>query len=403
MKTVKIFLATVLIGSLLTSCTNETDTRTFDEFLDAFGTATEQARDGCDNDGEPAYEMIGAKDGVLLNCWGKVFKIYQYESEKAYKQALKDFPIVKSMAKNGLFVAESNSEELLAIFKSIPIDLKSVKTEETQKEETNNNGTTVVEDEGKWKYSEETKTDPMDNTTTKMILASLISDNAVTIDPWGRFTFTLSIRNLNGKTDVLLYANSSYSISFNAGFDGEKTYRVKFDDEAPINVAVLPSASGTTVFFGNTAQLISKLETADKLTIEAEFYSNGKQIITFSTKGLKWKKMDTQEPSNPLLSKYELTWGASIQTAQETFAKVQSFNAEGFSLWEPTKERRGDWEQYTSIGVRVFCIAVDSEDCFYFYQDKLYKISSYDYEKDEKIIYFDPKIEKQVQALQTKK
>jgi len=396
MKTVKIFLAAVLIGSLLTSCTNETDTRTFDDFLEAFAVAVEQAGYTGEDDGSPAYQMIGAKDGVMAYFNGKVFKIYQYENEKAYKQALKDFPIVKSMTRNGLFVAESNSEELLEIFKSIPKDLKNGKNE--QNEESKNDELTVVEDEGKWKYSEETKTDPMDNTTTKMILASLKSDNSVAFDSfWGSSTFTLSIRNLNGSTDVLLYANSNCP-TFDAGFNGEKTYRIKFDDEAPINIAVLPSKGSDMVFFGSAAQLISKIEMADKLTIEAEFYGIGsKQIITFSTKGLKWEK------TNPLLSKYKLTWGASIQTAQEVFAKIQSYNAEGFSLWEPTKERRGDWEQYTSIGVRVFCIAVDSEDCFYFYQDKLYKISTYDYEKNEEIIYFDPKIEKQVQALQTKK
>jgi hypothetical protein len=50
------------------------------------------------------------------------------------------------MTKNGLFVAESNSEKLLEIFKSIPIDLKSVKTEETPKEESKNDELTVVKE-----------------------------------------------------------------------------------------------------------------------------------------------------------------------------------------------------------------------------------------------------------------
>jgi hypothetical protein len=73
MKTVKNFLATVLIGSLLTSCTNETDTRPFDDFLEAFAVAVEQAGYVGEDDGAPAYQMIGAKDGVMAYFNGKVF------------------------------------------------------------------------------------------------------------------------------------------------------------------------------------------------------------------------------------------------------------------------------------------------------------------------------------------
>lgn len=134
MKKTIFFLLTALMVSLLTSCTNETDTRTFDDFLEAFNVAFGDLDD--DDDNKPFYSMIGAKDAVLVEFFsgkvrGEVLKIYQYENEKIYKQASKDFPIVKYMAKNGLFVAESNSEELLEFFKGIPKNLKSAEAEET--------------------------------------------------------------------------------------------------------------------------------------------------------------------------------------------------------------------------------------------------------------------------------
>lgn len=128
----RFFLAAVLIGSLLTSCTNGTDTRTLDDFVNAF-----EAEYSLDDFDTPAYEFIGAEAGVMFYVNGRVFKIYQFADTKAYDEALTKFPdLISSMAKNELFVAEasSDSKDLLEFFKSIPKKIKK-KVVEDQGEE----------------------------------------------------------------------------------------------------------------------------------------------------------------------------------------------------------------------------------------------------------------------------
>ena len=136
-----------------------------------------------------------------------------------------------------------------------------------------------------WKYSEDI--DQMDN--TKKTTAYLESDNSIKFDfPYGNSDFTLHIRNWKGSTDVFLTGSNC---QFIAGVIGEKTYRIKFDEEAPINVLANHSTSGSSavVFLGSEKKLISKLKTAEKLIIEAEFFNVGYKQINFSTKGLNWE------------------------------------------------------------------------------------------------------------------
>ena len=139
--------------------------------------------------------------------------------------------------------------------------------------------------ESNWRYSEDI--DQMDN--TKRTDASIESDNSIKFDfPYGNSDFTLSIRNWKGKTDLYLTCTKC---QFIAGVMGETTYRIKFDDEAPINVSANHSSSGgaDVVFLGNEKKVISKLKTAEKVIIEAQFYEAGYKQINFSTKGLKWE------------------------------------------------------------------------------------------------------------------
>ena len=136
-----------------------------------------------------------------------------------------------------------------------------------------------------WIYSEDI--DQMDN--TKKTYASLDSENSIKFNyPYGDSDFTLNIRTWKGSTDVYLTCSKC---QFIAGFGGSKTYRVKFDDEAPFKVTATHTSSGgsKTVFLGSETKLISKLKKAEKMMIEAEFYKTGYEQINFSTKGLKWK------------------------------------------------------------------------------------------------------------------
>lgn len=138
--------------------------------------------------------------------------------------------------------------------------------------------------ESNWRYSEDI--DQMDN--TKRTVASIESDNSIKFEfPYGNSDFTLNIRNWKGQTDLYLTCSKC---QFIAGVMGETTYRVKFDDEAPINVSANHSSSGgaDVVFLGNEKKVISKLKTAEKVIIEAQFYEAGYKQINFSTKGLKW-------------------------------------------------------------------------------------------------------------------
>ncbi|MCL2027401.1 MAG: hypothetical protein FWG79_02825 [Bacteroidales bacterium] len=151
-------------------------------------------------------------------------------------------------------------------------------------ESTNTPEATQSKTKSGWKYSEEI--DQMDNSKKKF--ASLISDNSIKFDfPYGNSDFTLLLRSTKGGTDVILACSDC---QFIAGFSGEKTYRVKFDDEAPINISASYSSSGSSdiVFLGNTARFISKLKNSSKIIIEPEFYDTGLKQITFSTSGLNW-------------------------------------------------------------------------------------------------------------------
>jgi hypothetical protein len=141
------------------------------------------------------------------------------------------------------------------------------------------------QNESNWIYYEDI--DQMDN--TKKTIASIESDNSLKFDfPYGNSDFTLNIRKWKGQTDIYLTCTNCQFIS---GVMGEMTYRIKFDDEAPINISANYSTSGgaNIVFFGNEKKFISKLKTAKKLIIEAQFYEVGYKQINFSTNGLRWE------------------------------------------------------------------------------------------------------------------
>lgn len=99
-----------------------------------------------------------------------------------------------------------------------------------------------------------------------------------------------------------------------------------------------------------------------------------------------------------ILSKYNLNWGASIQTFHDAFKKVWNYNGEPTDALFELDDNRW-WEEYTSLGIRVFS-CTNCDDVFYFYKNKLYKITT---SKDTReggeetwveFIYFAPNVEK---------
>jgi hypothetical protein len=144
--------------------------------------------------------------------------------------------------------------------------------------------TNETENNSNWKYSEDI--DEMDN--TKRVVARINSDNSIKFEfPYGNSDFSLNVRNWKSNTDIYLSCSKCQFIS---GFSGEKTYRIKFDDEAPINVSANHSTSGSSdvIFLGSESKIISKLKNSKKLMIEAEFYDSGMDNIIFYTKGFEW-------------------------------------------------------------------------------------------------------------------
>lgn len=67
---------------------------------------------------KPMFSLIGAKDGIIFYRDGKVVKVYEFETQKAIKEAEKAIPAMKDWDKNGLFVLETSDEEAKKVFNS---------------------------------------------------------------------------------------------------------------------------------------------------------------------------------------------------------------------------------------------------------------------------------------------
>lgn len=128
--------------------------------------------------------------------------------------------------------------------------------------------------------------DDMDNSTTK--IASIKSDNTITFEwPYEDNTFQLNIRKKKSSIDIYIRCTKCH---FLTSISNDKTYRLKFDDRAPINVYANGSSSGDTdlVFLGSVTKVIDLLKKSSKLIVEAEFYNDGLRRIEFTTTGLEW-------------------------------------------------------------------------------------------------------------------
>lgn len=383
MKKTIFFLLTALMVSLLTSCTNETDTRTLDDFVDAF--EAEYALDEFDT---PAYAFIGAEAGVMFYVNGRIFKIYQFADTKAYDEALAKFPdIISSMTKNELFVAEasSDSKDLLEFFKSIPKNPKEIK-----KKTVEDKGEIVAEED---EYNSIAREQEEKRQEEERNLPSYTAEQYYNLWADNKLKAEQLYKGKKMKiTGVVREIGKSHSL---VSFD-ELPY-VKLESRYVYGTA---ASNLVCLFPENAINSIINLEKGGKVTIIG--YSTDQHYLE---KCYLFVDASASTRGNSLLSEYKLTWGASIQTVHNAFEKRWTFDdgEPACSLWELTKERREDWEKYASIGVKVFAPTCEFDELFYFYQDKLYKITQYDYANEEELIYFDQNVEKQVRVLQEKK
>jgi len=137
-----------------------------------------------------------------------------------------------------------------------------------------------------WRYNEEV--DKMDNSTS--YFAQTTSTNEIEFDfPYnGGSTFNLFVRNRDKKNEVFIIVDKG---QFMGSISGDRTVRLKFDDEKPFNVTYTGTtdASSNVIFLGSLNKVLPKLKTAKKLMVEAEFFNSGNRVIEFNVDGLNWK------------------------------------------------------------------------------------------------------------------
>ena len=137
----------------------------------------------------------------------------------------------------------------------------------------------------RWRYSEQL--DKMRNQTTRY--ASLNSDNELSFQfPYnGGSTgeLTLRVSPKYGKDVILQVTKGQFLCSFEGCY-----VHVKFDNRPIVQYGAAEPSDGTSnlIFIHNYAGFVQQLKHAKKLTIEAEFYQEGRQQLEFSAAGLNW-------------------------------------------------------------------------------------------------------------------
>ena len=136
----------------------------------------------------------------------------------------------------------------------------------------------------KWEYSEDK--DQMRGTTTKF--AVLTSENTVNLDfPYGSHTGDLQFRRRpEDGLNILLHVQGQFLC--NSYNDGHVS--VKFDDK-PIqkfSCAEPGDASTGWLFISPASKFLAETRKSKTLVIEAPYFQNGNQQLTFSVAGLKF-------------------------------------------------------------------------------------------------------------------
>jgi len=141
-------------------------------------------------------------------------------------------------------------------------------------------------DKPNWNYRE--SQDEMSGDTR--YFASSYSTNRINFDaPYaGGSSFDLIIRNMDGKTSVLMTVSKG---QFILGYGESKKARIKLDEEAPFTMTYSSSNDGSAdvIFFDYPSKLIGEIKKAKKLMIEASFYSAGRKVVYFDVEGLEWE------------------------------------------------------------------------------------------------------------------
>jgi len=136
-----------------------------------------------------------------------------------------------------------------------------------------------------WHYDEQR--DEMRGTVRKYAWANADEQLQFAFPYGGGSTPSIRLRKSGRGTEVLLDVSKGQFMCF---IDGCWVY-VKFDGGAVTRYSAVPPSDGTSnvLFLDPAAQFVKKLKKANHVTIEAEFYQEGKRQMTFDVAGLDWK------------------------------------------------------------------------------------------------------------------
>jgi hypothetical protein len=137
----------------------------------------------------------------------------------------------------------------------------------------------------KWEYSEDT--DAMRGTKTKY--AMLQSENELDFGfPYGSNKATLTVRQRpsDGLNIVLQVKGQFLCNEFNS-----EHVAAKFDERPIENYGCTEASDASTgyLFIGSSHRFLARLKGAKTLILEAPFFQNGRQQMTFDVRGLVWK------------------------------------------------------------------------------------------------------------------
>lgn len=136
---------------------------------------------------------------------------------------------------------------------------------------------------GKWIY--EKRVDKSGSTVYKAANTSLTVLN-FTFPYAGGSAATLTLRHKNNQTYLYLEVSRG---QFNRTFQGGSA-RISFDGKSPKSYSFSAAENGRAniIFFDNEGKLVSQMKAAKKMTIDVEFYAQGRRTIEFSTADLSW-------------------------------------------------------------------------------------------------------------------
>lgn len=104
----------------------------------------------------------------------------------------------------------------------------------------------------------------------------------------GGSTATLTIRHRNDLTSLYLEVSRG---QFNRSFQGG-TARIRFDGGPTRNYPFSAAENGRAniIFFDSAAPLINQLKKAQTMTVDVDFYAQGRRKIAFRTANLNWNR-----------------------------------------------------------------------------------------------------------------